>query len=27
MDIVARDHTYLNKVRAIEHAVRTLENR
>jgi hypothetical protein len=27
MDTVARDHTYLNKVRAIEHAVRTLENR
>ena len=27
MDIVASEHTYLNKVRAIEHAVRTLENR
>lgn len=27
MDIVARDHTYLNKIRAIEHAVRTLENK
>jgi len=26
MDTVARDHTYLNKVKAIEHAVRTLEN-
>jgi hypothetical protein len=27
MDIVKRDHTYLNKVRAIKTAVRILENR
>ncbi len=27
MDIVARDHTYLNKISAIITAVRTLENR
>ncbi len=27
MDIVAKDHTYINKVRAIERSVRTLENR
>jgi hypothetical protein len=27
MDEIAKTHTYLNKIRAIEHAVRTLENR
>jgi hypothetical protein len=27
MDIVAAEHTYIPKIRAIEHAVRTLENR
>jgi hypothetical protein len=27
MDTVARYHTYISKIKAIEHAVRTLENR
>lgn len=27
MDIVATDHTYIPKIRAIEHSIRTLENR